>query len=65
VERVLNKKIERRILPGFDYTQEAPRVDAAARPMMHHRFNNSPAPSPARRPFGGYAKRPAFSRSAA
>jgi ATP-dependent RNA helicase RhlE len=65
VERILNKKIERRILPGFDYTSEAPKVDANARPMMHHRFNNSPAPSPARRPYGGYAKKPAFSRSAA
>jgi ATP-dependent RNA helicase RhlE len=60
VERVLNKKIERRTLPGFDYTSEAPKTEAMGRLPMR-RFGQQP--SPYHRPNGG-ARRPVFSRAA-
>ena len=59
VERILGKKIERRTLPGFDYTSEAPKTEATGRPPMR-RFGQKP--SPYRRPFSGN-RRPAFSRA--
>ena len=69
VERILGKKIERRILPGFDYGVEAPRIDSERRPM-ERRFGQRPAsgrPAGPRtassRPYGG-ARKPAFSRAA-
>jgi ATP-dependent RNA helicase RhlE len=70
VERILGKKIERRILPGFDYGVEAPKIDSERRPM-ERRFGQRP--SPGGRPAGprtassrpyGINRKPAFSRAA-
>jgi ATP-dependent RNA helicase RhlE len=60
VERVLGKKIERRMLPGFDYAVDSPKIEPAGRPPMR-RFGQQP--SPYHRPFAGQRK-PAFSRAA-
>lgn len=62
VERILNKKIERRTLPGFDYTTETPKIDTERRPSSYpanRRFGQQP--SPYHRPSGG-ARRPVLSR---
>ncbi len=58
VERILNKRIERRSLPGFDYAVVAPKIEIEKRPTR--RFG---APSSSNRPFSGERKR-VFSRAA-
>jgi superfamily II DNA/RNA helicase len=58
VERILNKKIERRMLPGFDYAVEAPKIESERRPMTR-RFGGQ---MPARRPFTR-GRQPALSRA--
>ena len=58
VERILNKKIERRTLPGFDYAVEAPKIESERRPMTR-RFGSQ---MPARRPFTR-SRQPVFSRA--
>jgi ATP-dependent RNA helicase RhlE len=57
VERILNKKIERRTLPGFDYAVEAPKIESERHPTR--RFG---APSSSNRPFSGERRR-VFSRA--
>jgi ATP-dependent RNA helicase RhlE len=63
VERILNKKIERRTLPGFDYTAAAPGGELERRPASRpapRRFGS--APSSPRSSFSRERK-PAFSRA--
>ena len=57
VERILNKKIERRTLPGFDYAVEASKIESERRPTR--RFG---APTFSSRPFSGERRR-VFSRA--
>ena len=59
VERILGKRIERRTLPGFDYTSEAPKIDSDRRSPMR-RFGQRL--SPYHRPSSG-ARRPVYSRA--
>ena len=57
VERILNKRIERRTLPGFDYAVEASKIESERRPTR--RFG---APTSSSRPFSGERRR-VFSRA--
>jgi ATP-dependent RNA helicase RhlE len=62
VERILNKKIERRTLPGFDYTAAAPGIESDRRstsPLPNRRYGQRTSTN--RRPSGG-ARRPVLSR---
>jgi ATP-dependent RNA helicase RhlE len=58
VERILGKKIERRTLPGFDYTAEGPKLENFAGRPERRSLNHGPA----NRTFSR-ARRPALARA--